>query len=150
MDNKIDGIFEYKSYRYIPNDLRKEWKTLYNIYGRNFYKNMHKRNNLFPQMRIDLYNEELLRLNMLEDICNKFEPKVINLKSKYDDEKEYREDIKKSILKSLEHIKKFVKINKNIINNKIDNNDIPLRKTIEHYDNQCYDLDYISNKKNSF
>ena len=67
MDNKIDGIFEYKSYRYIPNDLRKEWKTLYNIYGRNFYKNMHKRNNLFPQMRIDLYNEELLRLNMLEE-----------------------------------------------------------------------------------
>jgi len=148
MDTKIDGVFEYKSYRYIPYNLRNEWKTLYNFYGTNFYKNMHKRNHLFAQIRIDYYNEELTRFNILEEICNKFEPKVINLKSKYKNEKEYSENIKKSILNSLKDIKNFIKVNKNIINKKIHINDIPLKNNIEYYHNsKCYDLDDISSQK---
>jgi hypothetical protein len=148
MDTKIDGVFEYKSYRYIPYNLRNEWKTLYNIYSRKFYKNMHNRNHLFAQIRIDYYNEELLRFNMLEEICNKFEPKVINLKSKYINEKEYSENIKKSILNSLRDIKRFIKINKNLINNKIHVNDIPLKNNIEHYnDSKCHNLDAMTSQK---
>ena len=148
MDTKIDGVFEYKSYRYIPYNLRNEWKTLYNIYSKKFYKNMHTRSHLFAQIRIDYYNEELLRFNMLEEICNDFEPKVQNLKSKYNNEKEYSENIKKSILKSLKNIKDFIKVNKKIINKKIHVNNIPLKKNIEHYNNsKCYDLDDVSSNK---
>jgi len=147
MNTKIDGVFEYKSYRYIPYNLRNEWKTLYNIYSKNFYNNMHKRNKLFSQMRVDFYNEELSRLDMLDKMCNNFELKVINLKGKYENEKKYSEDIKKSIINSLKDIKNFIKINKNIVNEKFDINDIPLKNNIEYFDNSCHNLDRISDKK---
>ena len=31
MPKLIDNIFDYDSYRYVPNELKAEWKTLYNL-----------------------------------------------------------------------------------------------------------------------
>jgi len=149
MESKIDSIFEEKYYRYIPYNLRNEWKTTYNLYGKNFYKNMHLKNNLFPVYRIDYYNEELFRLNNLSKLCNKFKENIKNIKYKYESDKEYSEKLQKSILNSLDKIDKFVKVNKNLLNKKININKIPIkRKNIEHFDNnKCNDLDKLSNRK---
>jgi len=149
MENTIDGIFEDKYYRYIPYNLRSEWKTIYNIYSRNFYVNLHKKHKLFPIFRIDYYNEELQRLNNLEDLCFKFKLKVNNLKNKLENEVEYSNKVKKSLLQSLNKIEKFIKVNKNLLSKKINSNNIPLKKNIESFDNNqtCNDMSVISNNK---
>ena len=33
----IDNIFDYKSYRYIPENLKAEWKNLYNLYSGDYF-----------------------------------------------------------------------------------------------------------------
>ena len=48
MNQKIDGVFDANSYRYIPYDLRNEWKTLYNLFSKSFYDKMHLKYKIFP------------------------------------------------------------------------------------------------------
>ena len=67
----IDSIFDYKNYRYVPIELRMEWKTLYNLYKGGYFIKQHKLFKIFPQNRIDYYNEELLRLNRVEKMVKK-------------------------------------------------------------------------------
>ena len=38
----IDNIFDYDSYRYVPQELKAEWKTLYNLYIGNYFKKQHE------------------------------------------------------------------------------------------------------------
>ena len=52
----IDNIFTYDSYRYVPEDLKLEWKTLYNYYSTKYFDKQHKIYSIFPQNRIDFYS----------------------------------------------------------------------------------------------
>ena len=41
-NNLIDNIFDYNSYRYVPESLKSEWKTLYNLYSGDYFNKQHK------------------------------------------------------------------------------------------------------------
>ena len=101
MTKLIDNVFDYDSYRYIPNELKAEWKTLYNLYIGNYFNKQHEIYKIYPQNRIDFYNEEILRLNRLENLCNNFIKKVENIKPKYNKDVEYSNFIKDSLKNSI-------------------------------------------------
>ena len=149
MENTIDGIFEDKYYRYIPYNLKNKWKTIYNLYGKKFYSNLHKKHKLFPVLRIDYYNEELERLNYLEEICLNFKQKVNSIQNKYENDFEYSNNAKKSFLKSLNEIEKFIKVNKKLLSKKMNINQIPVKKSIETFKNHetCNNMQVISKNK---
>jgi hypothetical protein len=142
----IDNIFDYDSYRYVPQELKAEWKTLYNLYIGNYFKKQHEIYKIHPQNRIDFYNEEILRLDRLQKLCDSFLDKIENLQPKYNSDVEYSGKIKKSLKKSINKLNLFLKNKKDLVNKKVKINDIPLKKEIEHF-NQCYDLDSASNNK---
>lgn len=146
MSKLIDNVFDYDSYRYIPNELKAEWKTLYNLYIGNYFVKQHEIYKIYPQNRIDYYNEEILRINRLENICNNFLKKVESLKPKYNNDVEYSNKIKDSLKNSINKITLFLNNKKNLINKKVEVNDIPIKKTVEHY-NECYDMDSITKSK---
>ena len=142
----IDNIFDYDSYRYVPQELKAEWKTLYNLYIGNYFKKQHEIYKIHPQNRIDFYNEEILRLDRLQNLCDKFLDKIENLQPKYNSDVEYSGKIKKSLKKSINKLNLFLNNKKKLVNKKVKVNDIPLKQEIEHF-NQCYDLDNASNNK---
>lgn len=148
MNEKIDGVFDANSYRYIPYDLRNEWKTLYNLFSRSYYDKMHLKYKIFPYIKADFYNEELNRIYNFESICKKFRGKINNLIPKYENEKKYSEDIKKSLSDSINEILKFIENKKTILNNNIIKKNIPIKNLdiIEGF-NQCNNLDNISKNR---
>ena len=124
MNIKIDGIFDCVSYRYIPYELKSEWKTLINYYKSNYFENKIKLNSLFDQIKIDIYNEELNRLNNIEIICNNFNKKIKNIHTKYECEKKYGDYIQKNLHSNVNEIKKFINIKKQKLYQKIKENNI--------------------------
>ena len=148
MNEKIDGVFDANSYRYIPYDLRNEWKTLYNLFDRSFYDKMHLKYEIFPYIKTDFYNEELIRINNFENLCKKFSNKINNLVPKYENEKEYSEEVKNSLSSSINEILKFLSNKKTILNKNILEKNIPIKNTnmIEEF-NQCNSLDKISKNR---
>ena len=149
MNDKIDGIFEYKSYRYVPYNLRNEWKTFYNFTGKSFYNKLHSQYNLFPYINIDIYNEELGRIDNLNKLCYNFKNQVDNLKPKNNDDIAYSEIIKDSLLTSINEINTFLKVKKKFLMKQINNNKVPLKENnIEHFNNQtCNSIDTVSDRK---
>ena len=149
MNDKIDGIFEFKSYRYVPYSLRSEWKTFYNYTGKKFYDKLNLQNKLFPYINIDIYNEELERINNLDNLCNNFEVKVKNLKPKNKTDISYSEDIKKSLFESINEIKQFLNVKKNILMKQVNTKNVPLKeKTIEHFKSQsCNNIEDIGDRR---
>ena len=145
-NNLIDNIFYYNSYRYVPESLKSEWKTLYNLYSGDYFNKQHKIYNIYPQNRIDFYNEELTRLNRIEKLYIKFNCSLDKLQPKYNSDIEYSENIKLSLKKSVEIMHTFIQNKKKIILNKFKNKNIPKLDNIESF-NQCYDLTDASNNK---
>ena len=146
MSKLIDNIFDYDSYRYVPNQLKAEWKTLYNLYIGNYFNRQHEIYKIYPQNRIDFYNEEILRINTLENLCNKFFNKLESLQPKYNNDVEYSNKIKDSLKNSIKKIKLFLDNKKNLINKKVEINEIPIKKSIEYF-NDCYNMDSVSRNK---
>ncbi len=142
----IDNIFDYDAYRYVPQDLKAEWKTLYNLYIGNYFKKQHEIYKIYPQNRIDFYNEEILRLERIDIMCNNFLNKIKNLQPKYNSDIEYSDKMKESLEKSINKLKLFLKNKNDLVNRKVDVNSIPRINDTEHF-NQCYDLDSASNNK---
>ena len=124
----IDNIFDYDSYRYVPQELKAEWKTLYNLYIGNYFKKQHEIYKIHPQNRIDFYNEEILRLDRLQKLCDNFLDKIENLQPKYNSDVEYSGKIKKSLKKSINKLNLFLKNKKDLVNKKVKVNNIPLKK----------------------
>ena len=146
MTKLIDNIFDYDSYRYVPNELKAEWKTLYNLYLGNYFKKQHEIYKIHPQNRIDFYNEEILRINRIENLCNNFFKKVESIQPKYNNDVEYSNKIKDSLKNSVNKITLFLNNKKNLLNKKVEINEIPLKKIIENY-NDCYDMDKVTKNK---
>ena len=142
----IDNIFNYKSYRYVPEQLKSEWKTLYNLYSSDYFNKQHKIYNIYPQNRIDIYNEELTRLNEIEKLYIKFNCALDRLQPKYNSDIEYSENIKDSLTKSIEKMHAFVQNRKKILLDRFEKKNIPKQEDVEQF-NQCYDLDTASNNK---
>ena len=145
MTKLIDNVFDYDSYRYIPNDLKAEWKTLYNLYIGNYFIKQHEIYKIYPQNRIDFYNEEILRIYRIKNLCNNFLKKVENLQPKYNKDVEYSKKIKDSLKNSINKINLFLNNKKNLIDNKVEINEIPT-KIVENY-NDCYDMDSVTKNK---
>ena len=140
----IDSIFDYKNYRYVPIELRMEWKTLYNLYKGNYFNKQHELFKIFPQNRIDYYNEELLRLNQIEKLVNKFENSIIKIQPKYNSDIEHSNQIKKSLEKSISKMKEFINNKKSILENKFNKKNIPRNEIIiENFKNDKKEYDYI-------
>jgi hypothetical protein len=142
----IDNIFDYDAYRYVPQDLKAEWKTLYNLYIGNYFKKQHEIYKIYPQNRIDFYNEEILRLERIDIMCNNFLNKIKSLQPKYNSDIEYSDKMKESLEKSINKLQLFLKNKNDLVNRKVEVNNIPRINDTEHF-NQCYDLDSASNNK---
>ena len=149
MNDKIDGVFEFKSYRYVPYDLRNEWKTFYNLTSKKFYNKLHSKFNVFPYMNIDFYNEEILRINYLDTLCSNFKLQVDNLKPKFDSDIDYSEEVKQSLLVSINEIKDFLGAKKKILMNNVKDKQIPIKENnIEHFeDNSCNTIDTVMDRR---
>ena len=130
----IDNIFTYDSYRYVPEDLKLEWKTLYNYYSTKYFDKQHKIFSIFPQNRIDFYNEEILRIDRLLNICNKFKENIKNLQPKYNIDINYSERIKNELNESISKIEEFLNIKNMNVNKNVSDSKIPLRRIKENYD----------------
>jgi len=140
----IDNVFNYKNYRYVPIDLRMEWKTLYNLYSGDYFNTQHKLFNIFPQNRIDYYNEELLRLNRVENLAIKFKNNLKNIQPKYNSDIEHSKEIKKSLEKSVDKMLDFILNKKTILENKINKNNIPKKEVmIEKFTDDKKEYDYV-------
>ena len=126
----IDSIFDYKNYRYVPIELRMEWKTLYNLYKGGYFIKQHKLFKIFPQNRIDYYNEELLRLNHIEKLVKKFENNIKNIQPKYNSDIKYSKQIKKSLEKSIKKMNEFILNKKSILEEKFNKKNIPRNEKI--------------------
>lgn len=50
----MDNIFEVKYYRYVPESIKTQWRTISNNYEAKYWEKMHQNNEIFPQIRIDL------------------------------------------------------------------------------------------------
>ena len=145
MDFKIDGVFDSLSYRYIPYNLRNEWKTVYNLVSKNFFNNMHNLYKIQPQIRIDLYNNELDRINRLNELNENFKKSIKSIKPKTKNDIEYSIKIKNRLTNSCKLIESFINANKSIISDKINDKKIPIKHIKEDFGN-CYNYDKISKK----
>ena len=140
----IDSIFDYKNYRYVPIELRMEWKTLYNLYKGGYFIRQHKLFKIFPQNRIDYYNEELLRLNHIEKLVKKFENNIKNIQPKYNSDIKYSKQIKKSLEKSVKKMKEFINNKRTILEDKFNKQNIPRNEImIENFTNEKKEYDYV-------
>ena len=140
----IDSIFDYKNYRYVPIELRMEWKTLYNLYKGGYFIKQHELFKIFPQNRIDYYNEELLKLNNLEKLIKKFENSIIKIQPKYNSDIEHSNQIKKSLEKSISKMKEFINNKKSILENNFNKKNIPRNEIIiENFTNEKKEYDYV-------
>lgn len=141
----IDSIFDYKNYRYVPIELRMEWKTLYNLYSGDYFNTQHKLFNIFPQNRIDYYNEELSRLNRVENLAIKFKNNLKNIQPKYNSDIEHSKEIKNSLEKSIDKMLDFIFNKKTILEKKINKNNIPKKKEfiLEKFTNDKKEYDYV-------
>jgi hypothetical protein len=141
----IDNVFDYKNYRYVPINLRMEWKTLYNLYSGDYFNTQHKLFNIFPQNRIDYYNEELSRLNRVENLAIKFKNNLKNIQPKYNSDIEHSKEIKNSLEKSIDKMLDFIFNKKTILEKKINKNNIPKKKEfiIEKFTNDKKEYDYV-------
>lgn len=145
-NNLIDNIFDYNSYRYVPESLKSEWKTLYNLYIGDYFNKQHKIYNIYPNNRIDFYNEELSRLNEIEKLYIKFNCSLDKLQPKYNSDVEYSNKIRSSLKLSIEKMHTFVQNKKKLLLGKFKKNNIPKKTKFEQF-NQCYDLGEASNNK---
>lgn len=140
----IDSIFDYKNYRYVPIELRMEWKTLYNLYKGNYFIKQHELFKIFPQNRIDFYNEELLRLNRVEKMIKKFENSIKKIQPKYNSDIEHSKQIKKSLEKSIKKMNEFILNKKSILEEKFNKKNIPRNEIIiENFKNNKKEYDYV-------
>ena len=140
----IDSIFDYKNYRYVPIELRMEWITLYNLYKGGYFIKQHKLFKIFPQNRIDYYNEELLRLNRVEKMVKKFENNIKNIQPKYNSDIEHSKQIKKSLEKSIKKMNEFILNKKSILEEKFNKKNIPRNEIIiENFTNDKKEYDYV-------
>ena len=140
----IDSIFDYKNYRYVPIELRMEWKTLYNLYKGNYFIKQHELFKIFPQNRIDFYNEELLRLNRVEKMIKKFENSIKKIQPKYNSDIEHSKQTKKSLEKSIKKMNEFILNKKSILEEKFNKKNIPRNEIIiENFTNDKKEYDYV-------
>ena len=140
----IDSIFDYKNYRYVPIELRMEWKTLYNLYKGNYFNKQHELYKIFPQNRIDYYNEELFRLNQIDKLIKKFKNNLNKIQPKYNSDIEHSKQIKKSLEKSINKMNEFICNKKLILEEKFYKNNIPRNEIIiENFKNDKKEYDYI-------
>ena len=141
----IDNVFTYDSYRYVPEELKLEWKTLYNYYSVDYFNKQHKIHKIYPQYRIDVYNEELFRVNRLLDICYKFKDKIKNIQPKYNIDIDYSKRMQKELTDSNDKIIEFLTNKVSKTNKIVKKNKIPLTHTRETFEN--YDTKKVSQNK---
>ena len=139
----IDSIFDYKNYRYVPMDLRLEWKSLYNLYKGDYFNTQHKLFKIFPQNRIDYYNEELLRLDRVKELASKFKNSLIKIQPKYNSDIEHSNEIKNSLENSINKMLEFINNRKSRLEYKFKKNDIPVKTIIETFENSKKEYEYI-------
>jgi len=130
MEFPIDKIFNSMSYRYVPIDIRKEWITLGEYYSQDYYNNMRKANYYNPQIKIDLYNEEQERLQNALNRVISFEGKIKDINGLTNGDNKYNKEMKDELSKSLKLMKQFIKSKQNILNGKLNKEDIPTKQKI--------------------
>ena len=141
----IDNVFTYDSYRYVPEDLKLEWKTLYNYYSVDYFNKQHKIHKIYPQYRIDIYNEEVFRVNRLLDICYKFKDKITKIQPKYSIDINHSKRMQKELTDSNNKIIEFLNNKIKKTNKIIKKNKIPLTHTRETFED--YNLNKVSQNK---
>lgn len=152
MNFTIDKIFNSKSYRYIPTNIRNEWKNLYNYYSCDYYQKLLNSNKLSGQIHIDLYNEQKDKLDKLLTQIKQFEIKINDIKPLYESDKLYSEEIQSQLRNSFYLMKLFVNERKQEINTVINEKNIPIRTQDYNIDSGNIIEHYQQNpkKKNNF
>lgn len=142
----IDNIFDYDTYIFVNDRLKKEWSNIYNKYDKKYFEQQHSLYNKNLIERLKLYNFEISLLDNIINLCNSNLEYINNLKPKTNLNLNYTEDIKKKLLISFKKIKKFCLIKKEIIYDKLYKKKI---KNTENTKNIKFDK-YKSRDKNKF
>ena len=129
MDLTIDTIFKSNSYRYIPVDLRNEWRDLYNYNTCGYYDTMIKGYYHNPVAQIDVYNEKHDRINRVLAMIEKFEYKLKTVQPLYKSDKKYNNKIKKELLNSMLSMKIYLQNMLDGVTVTMEENDVPTRTT---------------------
>lgn len=140
MDLTIDTIFKSNSYRYIPVDLRNEWRDLYNYNTCGYYDTMIKGYYHNPVAQIDVYNEKYDRINRVLAMIEKFEYKLKTVQPLYNSDKKYNKKIKNELLNSMLSMKTYLNNMLYDVTETMGENDVPVRTAepvefVEHYQN---------------
>ena len=135
----MDNIFEVKYYRYVPESIKTQWRTISNNYEAKYWEKMHENNEIFPQIRIDLYNEEKRRLlNLKKEIIHFKDNTIPNIKSLYSNETEYVNETKKSLNNSSIRILNFLNKKLNRLDNIMQKKKVPLIENFVNTNNKEY------------
>ena len=137
MNFTIDKIFSSKSYRYIPTDIRNEWKTIYNYYANGHYEKMYSINIYNPQITIDLHNEQRDRLNRVLNRLTSFSKTIKDIQPETVEDTEHAETAKTELANSLNLMKLFIKERQAELDQKMSVSDMPLR---QNENNEPYDM----------
>lgn len=135
----MDNVFEVKYYRYVPESIKTQWRTISNNYEAKYWEKMHENNEIFPQIRIDLYNEEKRRLlNLRKEIINFKDNTIPNIRSLYSNETEYLSNTKKSLNNSSAKILNFLNEKLNRLDNIMQKKKVPLIENFVNTNNKEY------------
>jgi len=128
----IDGIFHELYYEYVPYGLKAEWRNMYHNYATNYYAKM-RENTISPQTKIDLFNEENEKLEILKTKALNFKANIINIVPLYDSDMDYSNDCKVSLYNSINEILEFIENKQIILIPEIECKNYPIRNSIEHF-----------------
>ena len=134
MSKLIDNIFDYETIRYVPIFYQNEWKSLYNSYKTNYFKEQNKIFNIYCTKKYDNKLNEYNKLKYMKKLNVKLFDYFYNLQPKYNSDIQYSDRIKRKLLYSINKISKFVNNKLKIL--KLKKNKKRKKKVIETFDNK--------------
>ena len=108
MSKLIDNIFDYETIRYVPIFYQNEWKSLYNSYKTNYFKEQNKIFNIYCTKKYDNKLNEYNKLKYMKKLNIKLLNYFYNLQPKYNSDIDYSDRVKRKLLYSINKISKFV------------------------------------------
>lgn len=135
MSKLIDNIFDYETIRYVPIFYQNEWKSLYNSYKTNYFKEQNKIFNIYCTKKYDNKLNEYNKLKYMKKLNIKLLNYFYNLQPKYNSDIDYSDRVKRKLLYSINKISKFVDSKLKILTLKNKRKKKKNKKIIETFNN---------------
>ena len=135
MSKLIDNIFDYETIRYVPIFYQNEWKSLYNSYKTNYFREQNKIFNIYCTKKYDNKLNEYNKLKYMKKLNIKLLNYFYNLQPKYNSDIDYSDRVKRKLLYSINKISKFVDSKLKILTLKNKRKKKKNKKIIETFNN---------------